>query len=91
VFFFAPLLLGWRLRRGALATAGAAIPLGWFAATVVAFVPFGLAGFEGAFVESLRFHLLAAVLWGVAGAAGAFIGNRLPGAVAAVDAADLED
>jgi hypothetical protein len=78
-FVPAPLLLGWRLRRAALATAGAAVPAGWLAAMLTALLFFGFGGFQGAFFESFRIHMLALLAWGIAGAAGAYAGFRLGG------------
>jgi len=78
-FVPAPLLLAWRLRSGALPTAGMSIAVGWLASTAAALAFFGLASFEGAFMVSLRLHLLAMLLWGPAGAIGALLGTRLAG------------
>lgn len=78
-FFPAPFLLGWRLRRAALATAGITVPCGWFAAMLTALLFFGLGGFQGAFFESFRIHLLALLAWGIVGAAGAYAGTQLGG------------
>jgi hypothetical protein len=46
---------------------------------LTALVFFGLGGFEGAFVESLRLHLLDLVPWCVAGGVGALAGYKLAG------------
>ncbi|MBI5490106.1 MAG: zinc-ribbon domain-containing protein [Deltaproteobacteria bacterium] len=78
-FIPAPLLLAWRLPRGGLASAGVSILLGWLAATATALIVFRLGAFEGAFVESLRLHLVYVIPWSIAGTAGAAIGNRLRG------------
>ncbi|MCA9519531.1 MAG: zinc ribbon domain-containing protein [Myxococcales bacterium] len=77
LFMIGPFLLGWRLRGGALQSAGLAIPVNWLAATIVAFLFFGFAGYEGAFVAAMRMHMLALLGWGVAGFVGALIGYRL--------------
>jgi hypothetical protein len=76
-FFVAPFLLAWRLRRRGFGTAGAAVPLGWLAATISAFVFFGFAVFEGAFLYSMRLHLFALFAWGLAGSLGAALGYKL--------------
>lgn len=77
LFMIGPFLLGWRLRSGSLQSAGASIPINWLAATVVAFLFFGFAGYEGAFVAAMRMHMLALLGWGVAGFVGALVGYRV--------------
>ena len=77
IFVFAPLLLGWLLRRGALPSSGAMIPLNWAAASIVALLFFDFAKYGGGFVVAFRAHLLALAVWGVAGFIGAMIGSRL--------------
>ncbi|MBI5498660.1 MAG: zinc ribbon domain-containing protein [Deltaproteobacteria bacterium] len=78
-FVPAPLFLAWRLQRGGLASAGVSIFLGWLAATATALIAFRLGAFEGAFVESLRLHMVDLIPWSIAGTAGAMVGNRLRG------------
>jgi ribosomal protein L37E len=92
LFLVAPLILAWRRRRSRspLATAGAAIPLGWLAATLSGFVLLRLAGFEGAFFVNLQTYIVALILWGVVGFLGAMIGSWL-GSRGRNVFADLED
>ena len=75
-FFLLPLLLGLRLRRGALASAGLVAPLASVGAILCALFVFDFGSFEGALLYSLRYHVLDALLWSLAGSVGAAVGYR---------------
>lgn len=76
VFFLVPFVLALRLRRGALPTAGMAVPLAWLGATLTALFAFDFGSFEGALLYSLREHMLDLLVWGLAGSLGAAFGYR---------------
>jgi hypothetical protein len=75
-FFVLPFLLGMRLRRGALATAGVVGPLSSAGAILCALFAFDFGAFEGALLYSLRYHVLDALIWSLAGSLGAVMGSR---------------
>lgn len=77
LFFFAPFVVAWRCRRAGLATAGVTLVLNWVGATITALTALDFGQFEGIFLIALRMHVIAGIVWCIAGLAGAFIGQKL--------------
>ena len=77
LFFLGPFLIAWRCRRTRFKTAGVTILVNWIGATMVAMIGLGFAQFEGVFMLSLRLHMVAGMVWCVAGALGLAIGSKL--------------
>jgi hypothetical protein len=75
-FFIAPFLLAFFLQKGALPTAGMCIPFSWLVCMLLALLYFDLGSFEGSFFYSLRLHIVAFFVWGLAGTLGAMMGYR---------------
>jgi hypothetical protein len=75
-FLLAPFLLAFFLHKGALPTAGMSIPFSWLLCMLMALLYFNLGSFEGSFFYSLRLHLVAFFVWGLAGTFGAMMGYR---------------
>lgn len=77
LFMMGPLIIAWRCRRNRLRTAGVTVLLNWGGAFLVAMTALGFAQFEGVFMLSVRLHLMAGLVWCVAGAVGLGIGSKL--------------
>ena len=77
IFMLGPLVLAWRLRNGALASAGACVPLSWLGATAVLMIVYRFGGFDGSFAVGLQTQVIALLVWSAAGLMGAMAGYRL--------------
>ncbi len=74
----ATLALALLVKRGSRASAGALIPIYWVLVSFVVMVVLAdLGGSEAGFIFLLRLQVLGLVIWGVAGAIGVLIGDKL--------------
>lgn len=78
LMLLAPLLLTFLVKRGSRASAGALVPINWFAATFVMMISLAdLGGSEAGFVFLMRMQVLALFVWSIAGVIGVLIGDKL--------------
>ena len=77
LFFLGPFIIAWRCRQTRFKTAGVTLLANWIGATMVAMIALGFAAFEGVFMLSLRLHMVAGMVWCVAGAIGLGVGSKL--------------
>jgi hypothetical protein len=77
LFALGPLVIAWHARRHRFRTAGLALILNWVGASLVAFTSLGFAAFEGVVIPSIQLHILAGVVWCLAGGLGMWLGGRL--------------
>lgn len=91
IFMIGPSVLAWRLRNGALASAGVSIPLSWLGATAVLMIVYRFGGFEGSFAVGFQTQLIALLVWSAAGLMGAMAGYRLGGASSRLTVDEDED
>jgi hypothetical protein len=77
LFLFPALVVAWGCRRSRLRTAAVTILLSWVGASATALLALGFGQFEGAFIVSLRLHLLAALPWALVSGVGLAIGRKL--------------
>ncbi|MCD6498868.1 MAG: hypothetical protein J7M25_11295 [Deltaproteobacteria bacterium] len=86
LFLFGPLVVAWRGKSKGLASAGLTLVLNWVGAFILAMTVLGFGQFEGVVLLAIRIHVVAGLLWCLAGAIGAVIGHRLQAGSAFDDA-----
>jgi len=91
LFFLGPFVIAWRCRKARFKTAGVTLLANWIGATMVAMIGLGFAQFEGVFMLSLRLHMIAGVVWCVAGAVGLGVGSKLSPSLELDEDPDLLD
>jgi len=88
LFLFGPLVVAWRGKSKGLASAGLTLVLNWVGAFIVAMTVLGFGQFEGVVLLAIRIHIVAGLVWCLAGAIGAVIGHKLQAGSAFDDAMD---
>jgi hypothetical protein len=77
LMFAGPFLLSWRLHRGARPSALALVGANWVVSSIFVTALIGAVGTPGVFVIVFQTQMLAALIWGAAGVAGAMLGHFL--------------